>query len=92
MRALRQFDAFAAIDWSGQAVARPAGLAVALALSGDAAPQLVTPTGGWSRAAVVEWIADFAHQRASVLIGLDLSPAFPFVDRGGLFSRLVALS
>ena len=85
MTAGRQFEAFVAIDWSGQAVARPAGLAVALALSGDAAPQLVTPTGGWSRADVVEWIADFARQRASVLIGLDLSPAFPFIDKGGYF-------
>ena len=80
-----QFEAFAAIDWSGQAVARPAGLAVALAPAGVAAPDLITPEGGWSRADVAAWIADFARHRTRVLIGLDLSPAFPFVDQGAYF-------
>lgn len=79
------FHAFAAIDWSGQAVARPAGLAVALARAGDSAPELLTPTGGWSRADVAQWIADFAKSRTRILIGLDLSPAFPFVDQGSYF-------
>ncbi|MFM7027923.1 MAG: hypothetical protein ACKOXK_04510 [Chakrabartia sp.] len=40
---------------------------------------------GWSRPEVVAWIADLAQRGASVLIGLDLSPAFPFVDKGAYF-------
>ncbi len=82
---LTLFSAFAAIDWSGQAVARPKGLAVAMAQAGTAAPDLITPEGGWSRAAVLDWIAETARTGARVLIGLDLSPAFPFVDQGAYF-------
>ena len=44
---LFRFTSFAAIDWSGQAVARPAGLALARALAGDAAPVLIAPPGSW---------------------------------------------
>lgn len=84
-RALTEFEAFAAIDWSGQAVARPAGLAVALAERGEAAPRLIAPPGGWSRADLVDWIAGFAQSGTRILIGLDLSPAFPFVDAGAYF-------
>ncbi len=79
------FDAFVAIDWSGQAVARPAGLAVAYAQAGHGAPELIAPETGWSRADIARWIADLARRRARVLIGLDLSPALPFVDAGGYF-------
>lgn len=82
---LTRFSAFAAIDWSGQAVPRPAGLAVALAEAGDASPMLIHPAGGWSRAEIAAWIADFASQGTRILIGLDLSPAFPFVDCGSYF-------
>ncbi|MBU6253036.1 MAG: hypothetical protein KGN98_07580 [Alphaproteobacteria bacterium] len=82
---LTNFEAFIAIDWSGQAVARPAGLAVALAEQGGEAPRLIARQGGWSRADVGDWIAGFAQSGARILIGLDLSPAFPFVDHGAYF-------
>ncbi|MGN5373811.1 hypothetical protein [Sphingomonas hankookensis] len=79
----RRFTRFAAIDWSGQAVARPSGLAVAERI--DGAPTLVTRDGGWSRGAVLDWLAALADDGADMLIGLDLSPALPFVDRGSYF-------
>ena len=78
-----RFTRFAAIDWSGQAVARPKGLALALAQAGNAAPRLIVPQQGWSRAAIADWIA--AQAEEDMLIGLDLSPAFPFLDAGAYF-------
>ncbi|WP_235513445.1 hypothetical protein [Sphingomonas sp. Leaf11] len=79
----RRFTRFAAIDWSGQAVARPAGLAVAEAH--DDGPALVTRDGGWSREGILDWLTMLADTQADMLIGLDLSPALPFVDAGGYF-------
>lgn len=78
-----RFTRFAAIDWSGQAVARPRGLALAVAEAGQDAPELICPEGGWSRAALGDWIAGQADE--DMLIGLDLSPAFPFVDEAAYF-------
>ena len=78
-----RFTRFAAIDWSGQAVARPKGLALAVAGEGDAAPRLIQPEGGWTRAALGEWIA--AQAGEDMLIGMDLSPAFPFLDHDAYF-------
>lgn len=79
----RRFTRFAAIDWSGQAVARPRGLALAVAEEGEAAPRLIRPGGGWTRAALGEWIA--AQAGEDMLIGMDLSPAFPFLDHDAYF-------
>ena len=78
-----RFTRFAAIDWSGQAVARPKGLALAVAEAGNLAPQLIRPEGGWSRGAIAGWIA--AQAGEDMLIGLDLSPAFPFLDESAYF-------
>lgn len=80
---MRRFARFAAIDWSGEAVARPKGLALAVAEAGVAAPELLRPPGGWSRGAIGEWIA--AQAGEDMLIGLDLSTAFPFFDAGAYF-------
>jgi hypothetical protein len=82
---MRRFTQFAAVDWSGQAVARPKGLAVAIAGAGDHAPILVTRPGGWSRADIGAWLLDLADAQADMVIGLDLSPALPFVDRDAYF-------
>ena len=79
----RRFTRFAAIDWSGEAVARPKGLALAVVDEGRAAPVLHRPERGWSREAIAAWIGD--HAREDMLIGLDLSPAFPFMDEGAFF-------
>lgn len=82
---MRTFANFAVIDWSGQAVARPGGLAMAHASDDGAAPNLLRPAGGWSRQAILDWLLDHAHAETDIVIGLDLSPAFPFVDRGAYF-------
>lgn len=77
------FTDFIAIDWSGQAVERPKGLAVAHARAGDAAPVLIDRP--WSRADILAFLEDIAAAGTRALIGLDLSLAFPFVDAGGYF-------
>ena len=80
-----RFTDFVAIDWSGQAVARPKGLALAHARLGRAAPALLRPGGGWSRGAVRDWLLRHAEAGTAMLVGLDLSPALPFCDEGSYF-------
>lgn len=46
---------------------------------------LVQPAGGWSRQAILDWMLTLADAGTRALIGLDLSPAFPFADRGSYF-------
>ncbi|MEG3169246.1 hypothetical protein U1737_13720 [Sphingomonas sp. LB3N6] len=79
-----RFTRFAAIDWSGAQGHRHKGIAVAICDTGDAAPALVEPpeAAAWSRDDVLAWLLD---QTEPTLVGLDLSPAFPFVDRNGYF-------
>jgi hypothetical protein len=77
------FTDFIAIDWSGQAVERPKGLAVAHASAGSTAPELIDRR--WSRLDVLEWLEQLAASGTRALIGLDLSPAFPFEDQGAYF-------
>jgi hypothetical protein len=80
-----RFDQFAVIDWSGQAVARPKGLALAYAGLGEAAPTLIEMPKGWSREAVCDWLAAHAQAATNILIGLDLSPALPFLAEAAYF-------
>ncbi|MCW3837587.1 hypothetical protein ACFQ1E_16195 [Sphingomonas canadensis] len=79
------FDEFIAIDWSGQAIARPPGLAVARAVPGRSAPRLVREGERWSRQQILDWLLDLAKAGRRALIGLDLSPAFPYLDQRGYF-------
>ena len=73
---------FACWDWSGAAVANPPGLALAVAeLAGP--PRLIDRR--WSREDALAWLRDIAASNEPVLIGLDLSPAFPFDEAGGYF-------
>jgi len=79
-----RFERFAAIDWSGAKGRKQRGIALAVCEEGTAAPQLVEPVDrAWSRGEVLEWIIGQANE--PTLIGLDLSPTFPFVDRGTYF-------
>jgi len=80
-----RFDAFVCIDWSGAAVARPPGLAMAWCEPGTMAPTLLRPAGGWTRPAVLDWLKRHAAAGTRLLVGLDLSPALPFVDHGAYF-------
>ena len=82
---MRIFENFAVVDWSGEAVARPKGLAVAHAVSDSRAPVILRPSGGWSRPALLDWIKRLADAKADILVGLDLSPALPFADHGSYF-------
>jgi hypothetical protein len=80
-----RFTRFTAIDWSGAQGHRHKGIAVATCGVGDAAPVLVSSpdSAAWSRADVLDWLLD--QRGSAMLIGLDLSPAFPFVDQGDYF-------
>lgn len=82
---MRRFSHFAALDWSGEAVARPRGIALALCEAGREAPALVQPPEGWSRPAVLDWLLDQAEAGRDMLIGIDFSPSLPFADRGAYF-------
>ena len=79
-----RFARWACFDWSGAAVARPPGIALAVA-GHDGPPALVERAGGWSRADVLVWLRDVAARGEPVLIGLDLSPGLPFADAGAFF-------
>ena len=85
---MRKFGRFACIDWSGQAVARPKGLAVAWCESGNAAPELVARTDGWSREDILAWLIEQVESQVDLIVGLDLSPALPFADAGAYFPGL----
>lgn len=82
-----KFERFAVVDWSGANVARPPGLAVAFAERGDDPPSLLKGQQRWSREEVHDWLARLAAAKERVLVGLDLSPALPFVDEGGYFPQ-----
>lgn len=83
---MRAFSHFACFDWSGQAVARPKGIALAtLAADPEARPQLLAPKAGWSREAALDWLLAHAEAGTDMLIGMDLSPTFPFVDEQAYF-------
>lgn len=80
-----RFTNFVCIDWSGQAVERPKGLALAHCRSGTEAPVLLAPDRGWSRAAILDWLVRHADAGTNMIVGLDLSPALPFADCGAYF-------
>lgn len=82
---MRRFEHFVAIDWSGAKGERQRGIALAHAQRGDQAPSLLTPAGGWSRPKILDWLFDHAAAGTDMIVGLDLSPAFAFDDRGAYF-------
>ena len=82
---LTRFTHFAAIDWSGAVGPRQRGIAVALCGLGAEAPALVRPGQPWSRQAVLDWMLD--EMPEGTLVGLDLGPSLPFIDRGAFFPQ-----
>ncbi len=79
-----RFRRFACFDWSGQAVARPKGIALAIA-DAEGPPYLVERPGGWSRGDVLDWLRTVAAAGEDMLVGFDFSPAFPFADADAYF-------
>lgn len=80
---MSRFRNFAAVDWSGAAGERHAGIAVALCGEGDEAPRLIHPERRWSRGDVLGWLLGELPDRT--LVGLDLGMSLPFADRGAFF-------
>lgn len=78
-----RFRHFAAIDWSGAAGERHAGIALAICSAGSGAPALVRPGDRWSRPEVLDWLVD--EMPADTLVGLDLGISLAFADRGAFF-------
>ncbi|HEY0598416.1 hypothetical protein [Sphingopyxis sp.] len=81
---MRRFTHFAALDWSGARGLRQPGIALAVA-SGGEAPILVRPGHVWSRAEILAWLEAVAVSGDDILIGVDFSAAFAFVDEGAYF-------
>lgn len=83
---MRRFSRFVCIDWSGAVGEHPPGLALAM-IGQEGAPELIAPKKRWSRQAVLEWLHGLADAREDILVGLDLSLGFPFIDRGSFFPQ-----
>ena len=77
------FAHFAAIDWSGAAGERHAGIAVAACAAEGGPPRLVRSDQRWSRREVRDWLLD--ELPADTLVGLDLGISLPFADRRAFF-------
>jgi len=80
---MNRFQHFAAIDWSGAKGERQKGIAVAICGVGKKAPELLRPGPGWARQEVLHWITN--EMPPATLVGLDLGPSVPFLDRGAFF-------
>ncbi len=78
-----RFRHFAAIDWSGAAGERHAGIAVAICDGGDGAPRIVRPGHKWSRAEVADWI--LSKMPPETLVGVDISGSLASADQGAYF-------
>ena len=77
------FGHFAAIDWSGAAGERQAGIAVSICSAEGGAPRLVKPGHRWSRSEVLDWLLHAMPE--GTLAGLDLGISLPFDDCGAYF-------
>jgi hypothetical protein len=81
---MRPFSRFACIDWSGALGEFPPGLALA-EIGWDGPPRLISGEMRWSRQGTLDWLLGLAHTGDDILIGLDLSLGFPFIDHGAYF-------
>jgi hypothetical protein len=81
---MRRFTQFACVDWSGAVGEHLPSIAMAIT-NGTQDVVLQERPRGWSRAAISDWLRSVADEGADMLIGLDLSIGFPFVDAGAFF-------
>ena len=78
-----RFTHFAALDWSGAAGERHAGIAVALCTVGAEVPALIRPGHRWARGEVLEWLL---HELpANTLVGFDMGISLAHADHGAFF-------
>lgn len=86
---LPALSGFLGIDWSGAKGQRHAGLQLAMARPGTAAPCSLTPPSAtsWSRLDVLELLLGLAADTAdaAMLVGIDFAFAHPFVDVGAYY-------
>lgn len=83
------FPSTAVFDWSGAVGERHHGIALAIC-EDSAAPRLLAPphtSGKWSRADSLAWLTAQAERQNDILIGMDVSMGFPFLDAGGYFPQ-----
>jgi hypothetical protein len=81
---MRRFSRFACVDWSGALGEFPPGLALAeIGLEGP--PTLIGDEKRWSRQGALDWLIGLTNIGQDILIGLDLSLGFPFIDHGVYF-------
>ena len=78
-----RFRNFVAVDWSGAAGERHAGIAVALCGLGDGAPTLLRPDQRWSRPEVLAWLCKDLPD--DTLIGFDMGISLAFADTDAFF-------
>ncbi|VWX46875.1 hypothetical protein [Novosphingobium sp. 9U] len=80
-----RFSHFLAIDWSGAAGERQAGIALGLCSATGEAPQLLSPPDHrhWSRAAVLDYLRDSLPP--DTLVGMDLGVSLPHADAAAFF-------
>jgi hypothetical protein len=72
------FDAYVALDWSGAAGRRYAGIAVAELAADGTTPRLIRPRSHpWSRSEAVAWLEARLAQGDRVLAGIDCAFALP---------------
>lgn len=82
---MNAFDAFVGVDWSGARGSGQPGIQVVRCTPGRAAPRLVAPPAkAWTRPSLLAWLID-AVRDERLLVGLDFSFTFPFIDRGAYF-------
>jgi hypothetical protein len=81
---MRRFSRFASVDWSGALGRFPPGLALA-EIGEEGPPKLIGGDQRWSRQAVLDWLLQLAERDDDIVIGLDLSLGFPFIDQGAFF-------
>ena len=77
-----RFRHFVAIDWSGAAGERHAGIAVAVCTAEGGPPVLVRAERAWSREDVLAMLRELPED---TLAGLDLGLSLPFADCGAFF-------
>ncbi len=86
---MRHFATSTCIDWSGARGEHQPGIALA-AVEQSKPPALLPPPfvqRHWSRASVLNWMRGLANMQADMLIGIDASFGFPFLDHGCFFPQ-----